>query len=54
VPGAGKDFVEMFRVSERERGEIKERIALRCFGPIDHGGDLVTSDEDMVDLSRRG
>jgi hypothetical protein len=36
-------------VSEREDGEVEERVALGRLGPIDHAGDLVTTDEDVVD-----
>ena len=47
---AGDDVAEVLLVSEREDGEVKERVALGRLGPVDHAGDLVTGDEDVVDL----
>src|ERR1700733_2642446 len=47
---AGDDLVKVLLVSERESGEVKERVALGRLGPVDHAGDLVTGDEDVVDL----
>ena len=40
----------MLHVSEREGGEVEESVALGRLGPVDDAGDLVTSDEDVVDL----
>ena len=47
---AGDDVAEVLRVSEREGGEVEERVALGRLGPVDDAGDLVTGDEDVVDL----
>ena len=47
---AGDDVVEVLRVSEREGGEVEERVALGPLGPVDDARDLVTGDEDVVDL----
>ena len=47
---AGNDVAEVLLVSERESGEVDERVALGRLGPVDDPGDLVTGDEDMVDL----
>ncbi len=40
----------MLRASEREGGEVEQRVALSPLGPVDDGGDLVTLDEDVIDL----
>src|SRR5215471_21286952 len=47
---AGDDVAEMLLVSEREDGDVEERVALGRLGPVDDTGDLVTVDEDVVDL----
>src|ERR1700683_931420 len=47
---AGDDVAKVLLVPEREDGEVKERVALGRLGPVDHAGDLVTGDEDVVDL----
>ena len=47
---AGDDVAEVFRVSEGESGEVEQRVALGGFGPVDDTGDLVTVDEDVIDL----
>ena len=40
----------MLGVSEREDGEVEQRVALGRLGPVEDTGDLVTVDEHMVDL----
>src|SRR5215469_17992867 len=40
----------MLLVSECQDGDIEERIALGRLGPVDDTCDLVTVDEDVVDL----
>src|SRR5215467_15742508 len=47
---AGDDVAKVLLVSEREGGEVEERVAGGRFGPVDDAGDLVTVDEDVVDL----
>src|SRR4051794_567446 len=47
---AGDDVAEVFRVPEREGGEVEQRIAPPALWPVDDAGDLVTGDEDVVDL----
>ena len=47
---AGEHVAEVLRVSEREGGEVEQRIALGRLGPVEHTGDLVALDEDVVDL----
>ena len=47
---AGDDVVKVLLVSEREGGEVEQRVALGRLGPVDDAGDLVTVDEDVVDL----
>src|SRR5258706_9859589 len=47
---AGDDIAKVLRVSEREGGEIEQRVALGYLGPVEHAGDLVTGDKDVVDL----
>src|SRR5882757_4942637 len=47
---AGDYVAKMFLVSEREDGDVEERVALGRLGPVDDTGDLVTVDEDVVDL----
>src|SRR5258708_25171268 len=40
----------MLLMSEREDGDVEERVALGRLGPVDDTGDLVTVHEDVVDL----
>src|SRR5580698_3516331 len=40
----------MLLVPEREDGDVEERVAPGRLGPVDDAGDLVTVDEDVVDL----
>src|SRR6266581_8699992 len=47
---AGDDVAKMLLMSEREDGDVEERVALGRLGPVDDTGDLVTVDEDVVDL----
>src|SRR2546430_9105223 len=47
---AGDDVAKVLLVSEREGGEVEERVALGRLRPVDDAGDLVTGDEDVVDL----
>ncbi len=47
---AGDDVAKVLLVSEREAGEVEQRVALARLGPVDDAGDLVTVDEDVVDL----
>ena len=37
-------------MAERKGGEVEERVALGRPGLVDDTGDLVTGDEDVVDL----
>jgi hypothetical protein len=50
APIAGEQIVEVIPMSEREDGEVEERVTLARFGPVDDAGDVVTGDEDVVDL----
>src|SRR5436190_12307466 len=47
---AGDDLAEVFRVSEREGGEVEQRVAPAALGPVDDAGHLVTGHKDVVDL----
>src|SRR5215831_3622146 len=47
---AGDDVGKVLLVPEREDGDVEERVALGRLGPVDNAGDLVTIDEDVVDL----
>jgi hypothetical protein len=47
---AGDDVAKVLLVSEREDGDVEERVALGRLGPVDDAGDLVIVDEDGVDL----
>ena len=47
---AGEDVVEVFSVSEREDGEVEQRVASGRLGPVENASDLVAVDEDVVDL----
>src|SRR6266536_4956029 len=47
---AGDDVAKVLLVSERQGGEVEERVALGRLGPVDDAGDLITGDEDVVDL----
>src|SRR5215472_18604573 len=40
----------MLQVPQREAGQVEQRVALGRLGPVDDTGDLVTVDEDVVDL----
>src|SRR5215469_12467841 len=46
----GDDIAKVLLVPEREDGDVEERVTLGCLGPVDDAGDLVTVDEDVVDL----
>ncbi len=57
VPGRGRrrrladdDVVEVIWMSERQDGEVEQGVALGRLGPVEDAGDLVTVDEDVVDL----
>src|SRR5882724_8424891 len=47
---AGDDVAKMLLMSEREDGDVEERVAMGRLGTVDDTGDLVTVDEDVVDL----
>jgi hypothetical protein len=47
---AGDDVAKVLLVPEREDGDVEERVAPGRLGPVDDAGDLVTVDEDVVDL----
>ena len=49
----GDDVTKVLLVSERQRGEVVQGIALGCLGPIDDPCDLVIRNEDVVDLFER-
>ena len=45
----GDDVAKVLLISEREDGDVEERVARGRLGPVDDAGDLVTVDEDVVD-----
>src|SRR5207248_9561119 len=47
---AGDDVAKVLLVSERQCGEVEQRIALGRLGPVKYAGDLVTGDEHVGDL----
>ena len=47
---AGDDVAEVFRVSEREGGEVEQRVAPAALRPVDDAGHLVTGHKDVVNL----
>src|SRR5829696_2471764 len=45
---ASDEIGKVLLMSERQDGQVVQRIARSCLGPINHAGDLVTVDEHMV------
>ena len=47
---AGEDVAEVLLVAESHGGDVVQGIALTRLGPVEHAGDLVAVNEDVVDL----
>jgi hypothetical protein len=43
-------MVEVLFVRERQRGDVEQRVTLAGIGPVDDASDLVTLDEDLLDV----